>query len=214
MTDLSRLPPKSHKLTYSTHQNAINAHLEPEPSRKKWRKRFSKAPHVHPNNNGNFYFINGTTPNPIYLPSLPQEGGGEGGGRYPGQTTMNGNPASYQPYFHPGSCDGWAVDRNGMNGANVNMNVNPNANMNANVMAAQIDDFEDQEKRLFLEEFRYPGQHTVRIDRALVLLACFVFVVCCFTDVRYFVLVAVRASLLRPQLCGTEAGQGNGGIHD
>lgn len=74
---------------------------------------------------------------------------------------MNGNSASYQPYFHPGSCDGWAVDRNGMN-------VNPNANMSANVMAAQIDDFEDQEKRLFLEKFRYPGQHTVRRDRALV----------------------------------------------
>ena len=89
----------------------------------------------------------------MYLPSLPQEGG-EGAGGHPGQTTMNGNLVTYQPYFHPGVGDAWAVDRNGMN-------VNPNANMSANAMAAQIDDFEDQEKRLFLEEFRYPGQHTV-----------------------------------------------------
>ena len=99
----------------------------------------------------------------MYLPSLPQEGG-DAGGTYPGPNTMNDNPAGYQPYFHPGSGDTWAVDRNGMNGANVNMNVNPNPNadMSANVMAAQIDDFEDQEKRLFLEEYRYPGQHPVR----------------------------------------------------
>ena len=126
-----------------------------------WRKKLiSKARQIYPNNNGNFYFINGTTPNSMYLPSLPQEGG-EGAGSHPGQTTMNGNPVTYQPYFHPGVGDSWAVDRNGMNGVNVNVNVNPNANMSANAMAAQIDDFEDQEKRLFLEEFRYPGQHTV-----------------------------------------------------
>ena len=118
-----------------------------------WRKKLiSKARQIYPNNNGNFYFINGTTPSPMYLPSLPQEGG-EGAGGHPGHTTMNGNPVTYQPYFHPGISDVWAVDRNGMNGANVNMSTN--------AMAAQIDDFEDQEKRLFLEEFRYPGQHTV-----------------------------------------------------
>lgn len=44
-----------------------------------------------------------------------------------------------------------------------------NANVNTNTMNAQADTLEDQEKRLFLEEYRYPGQHTVSPNPRLLL---------------------------------------------
>lgn len=75
----------------------------------------------------------------------------------------------FQPPLHPSppaaSGDAWAVNSN----ASYQPMGEASANVNTNTMNAKADSLEDQEKRLFLEEYRYPGQHMVSPNPRLLL---------------------------------------------
>ncbi|EYE98944.1 uncharacterized protein EURHEDRAFT_374021 [Aspergillus ruber CBS 135680] len=143
------MPPRRKNQRSQGNNLFINAH--PSPDKKHWRRRENSSNNRLPGPNdmatGDFYYPNNSSSHAMQFPSPGHPGGHPdnafGPPGHPG-------PAPYQPYYGPGG-NVWTSER-------------PFALEQAEAqmldMVAREEELKDQEKRLFLEEYRYVGRQT------------------------------------------------------
>ncbi|ODM16329.1 hypothetical protein SI65_08329 [Aspergillus cristatus] len=146
------MPPRR-KNQRSQSNNPFN-NTTPNPNKKRWRRRDNDSsnnslPGANEMATGDFYYPNNSNPHAMPFPSPGHPGGHpENAFNPPGHAGVS-NP--YQPYYGPGS-NVWNSERPfALEQAEAQM---------LEMAAAREDEMKDQEKRLFLEEYRYVGQQT------------------------------------------------------